>query len=1154
MPGGGLLLVKSRKFRHSQPFMCDWKLSLGRGVWLLAVVVWMAVPGAGWAQLAGDASPSVPVRVIDRATGFDVDGVKLVSEEAGGERLRIESAGQGKRWFRGRAGRHEAGVSAAGYRPLSGLVDIGGAESRPVVFRVEPVVPPPELDPARIASLWRPEATVFLGFVGDEESGTALGGVRVFSLPSGVETRTDGRGFFQLPVPLQSAADAAADPARLVFEKPGYRAHERRHLELSGNGDWIYRVRLARGGGRAVMDERETRRWSSHPRPPRVEPVAPAPRDEATPEPAALFVPAATHPTNFTIRVPRTIRVLYTNVVFYESMEGYCKHSLPSEWIASWGAYTGGSNSLQAGAVAVRTYAIGFVNQPSAASYDICATTSCQVYNPSVSNTRTDAAVNLTAGYVMVNSAVAIPRGLTEYSSENNQLGMPCGDGFTAPSGGCISDPVCSGEPEFGHGRGMCQWGSVKWATGLKFPGNSTANTTLTNGQPRRDWIWILQHYYPNLTLLRGTPLVVGDDVRVSGIVTTITVRNCAGNTITNGVNCPSLGTVPSGGLGVIIGGPLQVTNDASGYTWWQVQWSNGLTGWSVENYLERVIPVPSAPVGLVATAVSSSRVNLSWSDTSELESGFTVEQALAAGGPWAEIDSLSSNVTAYAVSNLTAETTWYFRVRAFNLGGSSAYSSVASATTPGLPPMLTPIPNQSITEGLTLSFTASASAPEFLQPVTDFEGFANGTASGTVMLRAPNFSGSTSAFLEASPNIASVTSSFPSGNNSTRALRVSWSFTNAANPWLRLTTASAANLPSPVVDFTRRLRFDLHTDRALRVALGLRETTNAPGTPIGSNGGGTGGLEWAGVTNSIGGQPQPTRTVAPGAWTMLTFDLPTEPVRSFSGGNGVLSTASGLGSLEHLAFVPADGIGIYNVHLDNFVVAQPKQLTYTLGPGAPANAAIHAATGVFTWTTTEAQGPFTNVITVIVTDNSTPPLSASQAVTVVVLESNLPPVLTAVSNRAIHAGTTLVVTNVASDPDLPANLLTFSLVNFPAGAAIGAANGRLTWPTTDADAGTTNSFSVRVTDNGVPARTDTKSFSVRVATRPRVGLDANAGTVTLTWEGLAGVRYAIEFKDDLGALAWQSLTTTTALADGTLSVVEQPAAAQGFYRIRMVD
>jgi peptidoglycan hydrolase-like amidase len=54
---------------------------------------------------------------------------------------------------------------------------------------------------------------------------------------------------------------------------------------------------------------------------------------------------------------------------------------LPSEWIASWGS-TGpgnsGTNSLLAGAVAIRTYAIGFVNNPASANYDICGTTTCQ--------------------------------------------------------------------------------------------------------------------------------------------------------------------------------------------------------------------------------------------------------------------------------------------------------------------------------------------------------------------------------------------------------------------------------------------------------------------------------------------------------------------------------------------------------------------------------------------------------------------------------------------------------------------------------------------------------------------------------------------------------------------------------------------------------
>jgi hypothetical protein len=47
------------------------------------------------------------------------------------------------------------------------------------------------------------------------------------------------------------------------------------------------------------------------------------------------------------------------------------------------------------------------------------------------------------------------------------------------------------------------------------------------------------------------------------------------------------------------------------------------------------------------------------------------------------------------------------------------------------------------------------------------------------------------------------------------------------------------------------------------------------------------------------------------------------------------------LGVLEHLAFVPAAGAGAYNVYLDNFIVATPKVLTYSLS-NAPAGASIH--------------------------------------------------------------------------------------------------------------------------------------------------------------------------------------------------------------------
>ena len=75
-----------------------------------------------------------------------------------------------------------------------------------------------------------------------------------------------------------------------------------------------------------------------------------------------------------------------------------------------------------------------------------------------------------------------------------------------------------------------------------------------------------------------------------------------------------------------------------------------------------------------------------------------------------------------------------------------------------------------------------------------------------------------------------------------------------------------------------------------------------------------------------------------------------------------------------------------------------PQTLTFTLGSGAPTGATI-TTNGLFTWTPTHAQSPSSNHIVVIVTDNGTPPLSATQSFTVTVLprEAEPPGALTAV-------------------------------------------------------------------------------------------------------------------------------------------------------------
>ncbi|MEM7278659.1 MAG: S8 family serine peptidase [Pseudomonadota bacterium] len=96
----------------------------------------------------------------------------------------------------------------------------------------------------------------------------------------------------------------------------------------------------------------------------------------------------------------------------------------------------------------------------------------------------------------------------------------------------------------------------------------------------------------------------------------------------------------------------------------------------------------PTAPTGLTASAANFQSINLSWTDTSAIETGFEVERGTAPAGPFVQIDVLGANAVAYQNNALDEQTQYCYRVRAFNANGNSAYSNTSCATTPEEPPV----------------------------------------------------------------------------------------------------------------------------------------------------------------------------------------------------------------------------------------------------------------------------------------------------------------------------------------------------------------------------------------------------------------------------------------------------------------------------------
>ena len=97
--------------------------------------------------------------------------------------------------------------------------------------------------------------------------------------------------------------------------------------------------------------------------------------------------------------------------------------------------------------------------------------------------------------------------------------------------------------------------------------------------------------------------------------------------------------------------------------------------------------PTVATPTNLSAMAASQTLVELRWDDVATNETEYVIERDTSNTFSSPNTTVLGENETAYSVNGLTADTQYFFRIKARNASNTSGWSNVATATTPAVPP-----------------------------------------------------------------------------------------------------------------------------------------------------------------------------------------------------------------------------------------------------------------------------------------------------------------------------------------------------------------------------------------------------------------------------------------------------------------------------------
>jgi Regulator of chromosome condensation (RCC1) repeat len=140
---------------------------------------------------------------------------------------------------------------------------------------------------------------------------------------------------------------------------------------------------------------------------------------------------------------------------------------------------------------------------------------------------------------------------------------------------------------------------------------------------------------------------------------------------------------------------------------------------------------------------------------------------------------------------------------------------------------------------------------------------------------------------------------------------------------------------------------------------------------------------------------------------------------------------------------------------------------------------------------------------------------------------NNTPPTLPTQTTRIINPLSQLVVTNIATDADVPAQTLTYTLISTVTGTNQPVMiNGVITWTPDISQAGTSNLITTIVTDSGTPNLKATNSFAVIVT--PMAGISSvvyTNGNFLLTWFAPSNELFQVQSSDTLFPANWLAFT-----------------------------